>query len=252
MGGAGVGGSLSPSRVGLRDHTLGRRPRSASPRAGEGREERSRANPGPSAPSGRSPRSSAGRPSPSLRGPRPYLCARGCRLRRVLGSREVSPSRAQWRSATAGSPAEPLLMACRAGSTAPAAAAAPSSRSSSRAPSRDAANARAPQPSPLHLPRATVPPPAPPRTPPGQRQPAPPSVGPGGRRRRRRRSPSAPRSQPRCDAGRRAGRFLPCRDHPAPATCRNPHVPGEGQPGFLISGQQDPGTLMLNALPLSS
>lgn len=69
----------------------------------------------------------------------------GVPVRTVLGSREVSPGRAQRRPAAAGSPARPLLMACRARSTAAAATAAPSSSSSSRAPSRDAANAPAPQ-----------------------------------------------------------------------------------------------------------
>ncbi|XP_074193161.1 uncharacterized protein LOC141572321 [Rhinolophus sinicus] len=192
-----------------------RRLHSARRRAGrsQGRE-RGGASPGSSAPSGPSPPSSVGHPSPSLRGPRPYLWARGCRVRRVLGSSEVSLGRDQRRPATAGSPAEPLLMACRAQSSAAAATAAPSSQSSSRAPSRDAANALAPQPSspppPWHGRSRLQRRPARSRASGSQRRPAP---GPGVAAAARQ---PTPRYQSRCDAGRVPGNFLPCREHPAP------------------------------------
>lgn len=174
------------------DHTPARRPRSARPRAalGLGRG-RGGARRGPGAPSGPSPR--ARRPPlsiPALGGPRPYLWARRCRLRRGLRSGEPPPGRAQRRPATAGWPAGPLLMARGARSPAAAATAAPSSECSSRAGSRDAANAPAPQPS-------SPPPPGRGRSrlqrrpaPPGKRPPAPPSARPRGRR------PPAPRPQP--------------------------------------------------------
>ena len=61
-----MAGPRAPGAYGSREHTLGRRLQSARPRAGErqGRE-RDGASHGPSAPSGPSRRSSAGRPSPS-------------------------------------------------------------------------------------------------------------------------------------------------------------------------------------------
>ena len=115
-----MAGPRAPAADGSRDHTPGRSPQSARPRAGgrQGRE-RGGASRGSSTPRGPSRRSSAGRPSPShpipsLGGPRPYLWARGCRRRTVLGSGEPSPAWAQRRPAAAGSPAGRLLMARRA------------------------------------------------------------------------------------------------------------------------------------------
>ncbi|KAM7100000.1 uncharacterized protein WM277_024597 [Molossus nigricans] len=67
MGGVGFGGSLSPSSV-QGPHTGGHHVLPAR-EPGEGRDERGGVSPGSSAPSGPSPRSSAGRPSPSLCGP---------------------------------------------------------------------------------------------------------------------------------------------------------------------------------------
>lgn len=72
-----MAGPRAPAAYGSRDHTLGRRLQSALPRAGErqGRE-RGGASRGPSAPSGLSRRSSAGRPSPSHPSAVPALTSR--------------------------------------------------------------------------------------------------------------------------------------------------------------------------------
>ncbi|KAL0603902.1 hypothetical protein AAY473_025900 [Plecturocebus cupreus] len=111
-----------------------------------------------------------------------------------------------------------------------AATAAPSSSSSSRASSRDAANAPAPQ---ALLPSAsrprTEPPPAPPRAQQGQRQPAPPSARPRGRRRPPSRLLGA---SPAVTQAAVPGNFLPCRDHPAPRT-RQRGLPPAAARGFL-------------------
>lgn len=80
MGGVGAGGSPSPGSGWLQGPHSGQATTySARPRAGAVRDasEAGRAV-APAHLADRAPRSSAGRPSPSLRGPRPYLWALGC------------------------------------------------------------------------------------------------------------------------------------------------------------------------------
>lgn len=227
MGGVGAHGSPSPSSGWLQGPNTGRATTFRPPESGSRqRRERGGASSGSRAPSGPSPAVPGGPPLSIPRRSPPLPPDARVPAGRVLGSGELSPGPAQRRPATAGSSAGPLLMACGARSTAAAATAAPSSSSSSRAPSRDAATAPAPQPSSPPPPRPrTEPPPAPPRAQPSQRQPAPPSARLRGRRRR----PPAPRSQPRCDAGRRARELPPLRRPPRAGTglrgcCRPPEA----------------------------
>ncbi|XP_043732285.1 translation initiation factor IF-2-like [Cervus elaphus] len=118
--------------------------------------------------------------------------------------------------------------------------------SSSRAPSRDAANAPAPQPSSPPPPRPrTEPPPAPPREQPGQRQPAPPSARPRGRRAARR---SAPRCQPAVTQAAGPGNFLPRR--PPRARAGRPGQPPAAE-DFLQGAQEDLPPLAGGAPPAS-
>lgn len=96
MGGVGAGGSQSPSSGWLQGANPGQATTFRPPESASSRQRRERGAGRAVAPAhlaDRAGRSSAGRPSPSLGGPRPYLRARGCRRGGCWGAASGLPVR---------------------------------------------------------------------------------------------------------------------------------------------------------------